>query len=180
MGAKVLENLIFIQGSRCFFCNKHLPQQKASIEHLLATSKGGTNTDDNRVACCKTINGILGNKSIKEKFDIVLRQEGSFCCPEDKHAARDLPASTSLIPVTAAPATNDVPAYEKVLDCLRKQPKARPATSKALKRAVNNWLKNYPKANSDHVINQLIKSGIIAVDNDKVTYLSGVSRPADT
>ena len=40
-GMKQLERLLFLQGSRCFFCGETIPIGEASIEHLVATSNGG-------------------------------------------------------------------------------------------------------------------------------------------
>src|SRR5574343_914870 len=73
-----LDRLLFAQGGQCFFCRKPLPKAEASVEHLLASTNGGTNDDGNCVACCKALNHLLGSKSIKEKMQIVLNQRGNF------------------------------------------------------------------------------------------------------
>ena len=70
-----------MQGGLCFFCRQHLPRGEASIEHLVASANGGTNSEENCVACCRTLNSLLGSKSIKEKLQIVLNQRGGFRCP---------------------------------------------------------------------------------------------------
>jgi 5-methylcytosine-specific restriction endonuclease McrA len=49
---KQLERLLFLQGHRCFFCQQTIPDGEASVEHLVASSNGGGNEDDNCVACC--------------------------------------------------------------------------------------------------------------------------------
>ncbi len=84
MPTKPIDKLLFIQGGRCFFCDKKLTKQEASIEHLLASSKGGANSYENCVAYCKKLNGLFGNMTIKEKFQVVLNQKGEFTCPNTK------------------------------------------------------------------------------------------------
>lgn len=153
----MLDNLIFTQGYRCFFCDKHLPQERASVEHLLAKSKGGNDAEENLVACCKTINGILGNRSVKEKFAIVLKQKGSFRCPED---SKPVPPATPQQPDAL---------YLKTVEWLRKQGKARPQKRDGLKNSLNNLLKN-SQADVNGIIQQLEKNRKISFTNDKVNY----------
>lgn len=78
---KSLDRHLFAQGGRCFFCNDHLPRERASIEHIIPTSKGGTSADDNCVACCVALNMLLGSMPVKEKMRIILNQGGRFTCP---------------------------------------------------------------------------------------------------
>lgn len=93
---KQLDKLLFEQGGNCFFCNGPLEKADASIEHLFAQANGGTNAEENLVACCKTLNALLGSKPLKEKFQIVLRQRGPFRCPSEVNRS---PAA--LAPVAA-------------------------------------------------------------------------------
>ena len=72
---------MFVQGGLCFFCKQPLPKAEASVEHLFASSNGGSNNDENCVACCKSVNALLGSMSLKEKFQVVLNQKGQFKCP---------------------------------------------------------------------------------------------------
>lgn len=81
MPTKPLDRLMFVQGGLCFFCKKPLTKEDASVEHLLAKANGGSNSDDNCVACCKTVNRLLGSMSLKEKFQVALNQKGQFECP---------------------------------------------------------------------------------------------------
>lgn len=85
---KQLERLLFLQGNRCFFCEKAIPQGEASVEHLVATANGGAKEDDNCVACCKAVNAALGSLSVKAKLRAVLNQRGPFVCP---HRGDDVP-----------------------------------------------------------------------------------------
>jgi len=68
MPTKPIDRLLFAQGGLCFFCSQMLPKAEASIEHLVAVARGGPNGDDNCVACCKSINMLLGSMSLKEKI----------------------------------------------------------------------------------------------------------------
>jgi len=78
---KQLERLLFLQGSRCFFCGETIPTGEASIEHLVATSNGGAKDDENCVVCCKAVNTALGHLSVKAKLLAVLNHRGGFACP---------------------------------------------------------------------------------------------------
>ncbi|MCE9610838.1 MAG: HNH endonuclease [Chthoniobacter sp.] len=76
-----LERAIFAQGGQCFFCSRTLPKDEASVDHLVPTSQKGGNGDENLVACCKTLNGIFGQMTLKEKLRVILNQRGKFVCP---------------------------------------------------------------------------------------------------
>jgi hypothetical protein len=67
---------MFVQGGLCFCCKQPLPRAEASVEHLLAGANGGSSKDENCVACCKSINSLLGSMSLKEKLQVVLNQKG--------------------------------------------------------------------------------------------------------
>ena len=81
MPTKPLDRLMFAQGDLCFFCGVRLPKADASVEHLVPSARAGSNSDDNCVACCKAVNGLLGSMSLKEKIRVVLNQNGRFVCP---------------------------------------------------------------------------------------------------
>ena len=81
MPTKPIERLLFMQGNKCFFCNKKLTRAEASIEHLWAKSKGGPNGRDNCVSCCVSLNRLFDDMSLREKFTVVLNQGGKFKCP---------------------------------------------------------------------------------------------------
>src|SRR5690606_39408459 len=101
MPTKPLDRLMFVQGSLCFFCKQPLPKAEASVEHLLASSNGGSNNDENCVACCKSVNALFGSMSLKEKFQVVLNQKGQFKCPNEAGSVK--PAAPQK-PPTKAPA----------------------------------------------------------------------------
>ena len=78
MPKKTLGRPMFAQGGQCFFCKKTLTKQEASVEHLLASANGGKNSDDNCVACCKTLNALLGSMALKEKVQVILNQNAQM------------------------------------------------------------------------------------------------------
>ena len=81
MPTKPKDRLLFAQGGKCFFCSNPLPNQDASVEHLLAVCRGGSNKHENLVVCCKALNSLFGGISLKEKLQIILNQHGNFLCP---------------------------------------------------------------------------------------------------
>ncbi|WP_205678647.1 HNH endonuclease [Aquisphaera insulae] len=81
MKMSILERLLFAQGNRCFFCDQPLNRSEATVEHLVASSNGGSNAEGNCVACCQSLNYLLGSLSLKEKLRVVLNQRGRFRCP---------------------------------------------------------------------------------------------------
>ena len=99
---KQLERILFAQGGECFFCQKRLAKDEASVEHLVAVANGGRNDEDNCVVCCKQLNSLLGSKSIKGKLLVVLNQRGAFACPADTdstgHQAATTPATVATPP----------------------------------------------------------------------------------
>jgi len=81
MSSSPVKKLMFMQGNKCFFCKKTMSLSEASVDHLMPKSKGGTNSFDNCVACCKSLNSLFGNISLKEKVQIIINQNGKFKCP---------------------------------------------------------------------------------------------------
>jgi CMP-N-acetylneuraminic acid synthetase len=79
MSTKSLDRLMFVQGGLCFFCKKPLSKADASVEHLLASAKAGSNHDDNCVVCCKSFNALLGSMSLKEKFQVFSQSPAAAC-----------------------------------------------------------------------------------------------------
>jgi hypothetical protein len=77
-----LEKMLYLQGSKCFFCGEKLALADANIEHLLPLSKGGKREADNEVVCHKKLNETFGNMPLKQKFEFVLKSAGSIRCPK--------------------------------------------------------------------------------------------------
>lgn len=63
-------NLLKRDGSHCFYCRKSMEDNNMTIEHLLPTSKGGTNHMHNLVLAHEECNVKAGDKSIMEKVKI--------------------------------------------------------------------------------------------------------------
>lgn len=103
MSTKPIDRLLFVQGNCCFFCRQPLSKDQASVEHLVASSNGGSNAADNCVACCKTVNHYLGNMSVKEKFQVILNHQGQFRCPNGVGSAKPAAAPASRPQVATPP-----------------------------------------------------------------------------
>ena len=92
-----LERLKFLQNNLCFLCHRTIPADEASLEHLVPAAHKGTNDVENLVLCCRTLNGMFGSMSLKEKIKVILAKQGKFGCP---NASRDTAPKTRQ---TAAP-----------------------------------------------------------------------------
>lgn len=178
-----LDRLLFAQGGQCFFCRKQLPKAEASVEHLVASAHGGSNDDGNCVACCKTLNHMLGSKSIREKMQIVLNQRGNFQCPGSVCIQPAVPPGLTPI-ATAALAKATLPAsngsalpIDLVLADLKKRGASRPRKVSTLTSTIKALLKQHQKPNSDVEISNLIaelqKRGRVIVTDSKVGYKLG-------
>ena len=152
-----LDRLLFAQGGQCFFCRKPLPKAEASVEHLVATANGGTNDEGNCVACCKTLNHLLGAKPIREKMQIVLNQRGNFQCPAVLAQASCLPPTASASPANAvtpkptpphASANSTQTAFDLVVSDLKKRGASRLRKVATLSSIIQALLKNQQRAQS--------------------------------
>jgi hypothetical protein len=171
MPTKPLDRLMFAQGGLCFFCKDPLPQSEASVEHLVASANGGSNNDENCVACCKSLNALFGSMSLKEKMQLVLNQKGQFKCPNKAGAGktRPLPSPTHASSPHAAKSLKEKLAA--VVADLHKRGSARPRTVKTLASTVNAL---FQKQLSEHEVSALIEQlkaqGIVTVSGTKVSY----------
>jgi hypothetical protein len=155
----MIDRLLFEQGGRCFFCLEPLNVADASVEHLLASANGGRNGNDNCVACCKSLNALLGHKSLKEKFQVVLNQRGAFRCPNGKPKTH---------PVNASPTQ----AIERVIEDLRKRSKARPASIAKLSSTINNLFQRRLSAEQlCALVEELRSRGVVQIEGTKVKYV---------
>ena len=160
MATKPLDRLLFAQGGMCFFCKEPLPKNEASVEHLLASSRGGANSDDNCVACCKALNALLGSMSLKEKLQVVLNQRGQFACPDREKTVH-------------APTVDDVApsALEAVVANLKARGKARPRRVATLTSTIKALAHLNLTDEQVAVIIELLKaSGKITVAENQVAY----------
>jgi gamma-glutamyltranspeptidase len=186
MPTKPLDRLMFVQGGLCFFCKQPLPKAEASVEHLFASSNGGSNNDENCVACCKSVNALLGSMSLKEKFQVVLNQKGQFKCPNgagsietatpSKTTSTTTPQTTPKAPPKAS---TKAPAAAKTKDDklafvvanLKQRGNSKPRTLKTLTSTVSSlYPKDMPKEELALLLQQLQSTGKIIVKENKVTY----------
>jgi len=145
---------MFAQGNRCFFCKEPLSKTDASVEHLVASAKGGTNADDNCVACCKTMNRLLGSMSVKQKFEVVLNQDGKFECPNGNGKANPWELKIAL-----------------VLEDLRRRGSARPKTVRTLSGTIRALLKDdFTEGDLPSILEKLQSTGRVIIESGKVSY----------
>jgi hypothetical protein len=171
MPTRPLDRLMFAQGGLCFFCKGPLPQSEASVEHLVASANGGSNNDENCVACCKALNALLGSMSLKEKIQLVLNQKGQFRCPNESGAGKAaVPVGVTRTPVSHAtkPLADKLAA---IVTDLHKRGSARPRTLKTLTSTISAL---FQKQLSQHEVSSLVErlrtQGIVVVSGTKVSY----------
>ena len=176
MQNRALTRLLFAQGRICFFCKAPLPLTEASVEHLVARVHGGSDRDENCVACCKSLNALLGSMSLKEKIQVVLNQAGRFQCPNGaqrkvkKTEPEILPKPTKLV----------AERYAQVVAHLKKRGKAKPRTVPKLKNVIVALFQNKLSQHEvDAVVRQLESRRVISINQAKLTYLSRPQLPAD-
>jgi hypothetical protein len=170
MPTKPLDRLMFVQGGICFFCRQPLPKAEASVEHLLASSNGGSNSDDNCVACCKAVNTLLGSMSLKEKFQVVLNQKGQFKCPNGTGTTKAAtpPKTPPKAPAIAKPKDDRL---ALVVANLKQRGNAKPRTLKTLTSTVAALFpKGISKPELSALIQQLQSTRKVTVSENKVTY----------
>lgn len=161
---------MFVQGGLCFFCKQPLLQEDASVEHLVASVNGGSNENENCVACCKSVNALFGSMSLKEKLQVVLNQKGNFKCPNGIRQKQPtlIPKPTNK---TAADLRSKIADFEMVVENLTHRGESRPRTLKALTSTVASI---FPKRLTDDeaavLIQQLQLRGKILVSKTKITY----------
>jgi hypothetical protein len=171
MPTKPLDRLMFAQGGLCFFCKGPLPQSEASVEHLVASANGGSNNDENCVACCKSLNALFGSMSLKEMIQLVLNQKGQFKCPNKTGARKALtpvPVAQALLRESSKSPPEKLAA---VVADLHKRGLARPRTVKTLTSTISAL---FQKQLSDQEVSSLIErlktQGIVTVSGTKVSY----------
>lgn len=167
MPNRPLTRLLFSQGGLCFFCEKPLPVSDASVEHLVARSNGGTDKDENCVACCKSVNVLLGCRPLKEKLQLVLNQKGHFKCPngaQGKVKKRGRQASPKVTKLAADH-------YGQVVANLKQRGKAKPRTVLKLKNLiVALFQKKLSEGEVEALVRRLASHGVISIDGSKLTY----------
>ena len=139
----------------------------ASVEHLIASSKGGSDEDENCVACCKSVNVALGSRSLKEKIQVVLNQKGQFKCPngvQTKVKKTKQQASSKAGKSMAG-------RYAQVVANLKQRGKAKPRTVPKLKNLIDALFQSeLSKDEVDALVGQLQSRGVISINGSKLTY----------
>ena len=82
MAKSQLQRLLWLQGNRCFYCDRKLNTNEASIDHVMPKSLGGKDAVDNKVVCCTTINQVFADMSLKDKLKCLLQWKGNLPCPK--------------------------------------------------------------------------------------------------
>jgi len=169
MPTKPIDRLIFAQGGLCFFCRKPLPKNEASVEHLLASANGGSNSDENCVACCKAINALFGSMSLKEKIQVVLNQKGQFKCPSG------VERSTASNPISKAPdpqaPKSPTDKLSLIIADLKKRGIAKPGTVKTLTSTISAlFQKKLEEKELTSLLTQMQTKGWVVVNGTKVSY----------
>lgn len=174
MATTALDRLLFAQGGDCFFCHQALPRTEASVEHLVASTLGGADSDENCVACCKTLNRLFGRMSLKEKMQLLLKQRGDFKCPGG------VPQKATVKVAAPAPskakATVDHSTLEGQLalaaDDLRKRGNSRPGSEDKLLNTIRTALTHKGQASerAPVVLEELKRRGWVLVTDGKFTY----------
>jgi len=161
---------MFAQGGLCFFCNMPLPKTEASVEHLVPSSRAGSNSDDNCVACCKAVNALFGSMSLKEKIRVVLNQKGNFSCPNGAGPEKLSPPA----PAKVAPSPPKIDNYVVVVADLKKRGPSRPRKVQTLKSTIRATIKNAKSSITESQLEALIKhlqtNGKIVIADTKVSY----------
>lgn len=170
MPTKPLDRLMFAQGSLCFFCRQPLPKAEASVEHLLASANGGSNNDENCVACCKSVNALLGSMSLKEKFQVVLNQKGQFKCPNGTGSIKTV-AQPKLTPKAPAAAKSKDDQLALVVANLKQRGNSKPRTLKTLTSTIASLFpKGLSEAELTVLVQQLQSRGKVVVSEKTITY----------
>lgn len=171
MPTKPLERLIFAQGGLCFFCRKPLSNADASVEHLVAIANGGPNNDENCVACCTSINRLLGRMSLKEKLQVVLNQKGNFRCPNGESKVppvEELDKPHKTVAPAEAPAQDK---YTLVIANLKQRGTSKPRTVKTLSSTINSlFQKKLSERELATILKRLIAEGKVKQDGTKISY----------
>lgn len=166
MPTKPLDRLMFVQGGLCFFCKRPLPKTEASVEHLFASANGGSNSDENCVACCKSVNALFGSMSLKEKFQVVLNQKGQFKCPNGVGAPK-----TAAQPKAATTGASHDDNFNLVVTNLKQRGHSRPRTLKTLTSTVASLFpKGLSQAEITALVQKLQSTGKVSVSESKVSY----------
>lgn len=61
--------------ARCHYCRDLMPARKATLDHAIPRSQGGTYAPENLRPCCPDCNRKKGSRTAVEFFDEIERRE---------------------------------------------------------------------------------------------------------
>ncbi|PNU05095.1 HNH endonuclease [Novosphingobium guangzhouense] len=114
----IVEALKARDGGECWLCCRVMRKGKATIEHLLARSLGGTYDLENLVLCCGGCNRQLSNRPVADKWK--MRRKIHHKAQEERlaQAARDRRKSLGIRPkAIRLKAADDSLASSKTRSC---------------------------------------------------------------
>ncbi len=65
-----IQNRIELNGSVCCWCCRELKREEITVEHLIPTSLGGSNSFDNLYLACWSCNHSRGNHLLPPKYSV--------------------------------------------------------------------------------------------------------------
>jgi hypothetical protein len=65
------KRLLLAQGGVCFYCPRALDETTATLDHLVAKSRGGSNGADNLVVACDRCNRMKKNNSVESHLKVL-------------------------------------------------------------------------------------------------------------
>ena len=65
-------------GNRCWYCGRELNATNTTFDHVIPQSKGGSNSESNKVACCRSCNTSKGTSSL-DTFRLRLGFKAAGC-----------------------------------------------------------------------------------------------------
>ena len=77
-----------IQGGVCLGCEKETRSELMDFDHIIATSRGGQNTDDNIQLLCRDCNSTRGNRSMEYLWERILERRTNETIEEYKEKRR--------------------------------------------------------------------------------------------
>jgi len=174
---KPIERLLFSQGGQCFFCEQNLPRGEASVEHIVAVTHGGKDSDENCVACCKALNNLFGRMSLKEKLKVVLHQKGNFICPAGVSgtAENQAPPVKKAAPAKKAAKPKARTTAEKIsliVTALQKRGDAKPSTLEKLENTIRTQMAQLgePENEAAALLRELMTHSYVTATENKVAY----------
>ena len=79
---RLRDQLYLLQGSRCFYCDKAIPPNDRSLEHVIPSCEGGLADASNAVVVCEAANQLLGSATPKQKMIMLKAGNGKIECPQ--------------------------------------------------------------------------------------------------